>query len=393
MTIGAADLTGLRAIKEVTWGVTPGSGNLTQIRFTGESLSANLETTKSKEIRPDRMTSDLVAVGQAAGGSFEFESSYGAFDDWMEGALFNTFSADLAIIGAAADIASDASGFTCTDTAKMDAIVPGQWIKVAGFATNSGENNGYYRVLTATNGSGAITTSPVPPSVETPAGTDAEIHGSMIRNGILPQSYSIEKRFTGLDTTTYQTFPGSMVAGFSQNYAVGELLTGSVEVLSKEGPMNETGFSGLTDTPASAFDIYNAVNNMKNILIDDVASTQSYLTLSLEVGNNLRGQKAIGALGNVGVGVGKLDISGSISVYFEDKTEMDKFTNNTAFSLSYRLEDAAGNAYIYTYGRVKYDALTVVAGGENTDLVAEGSWTAILDTASNSMIQIDKFAA
>ena len=46
MTIGAADLTGLRAVKEVTWGVTPSAAEpLTQIRFTGESLSANLETT------------------------------------------------------------------------------------------------------------------------------------------------------------------------------------------------------------------------------------------------------------------------------------------------------------------------------------------------------------
>lgn len=391
MTIGVADLTSLRVIKEVSWGVTPGSGNLTQIRMTGESLSANTETIKSKELRPDRMTSDLVAVGQSAGGSFEFEMSYGGFDDWIEGALFSTFSTALAIVGVAADISSDASGFTSTSGTKFDDVIVGQWIKIKGFSANSGENNGYYRVLTQAGG--ALTTSPVPPSIETPAGTAAEVHGSIIRNGVLQNSYSIEKRMEGLAATTYQMFVGSMVAAFTQNYTSGDLLTGSVELLSKSGPMNETGFTGLTDTSAATGEIYNAVNNMKNILVDDVVSTQNYLTLSLEIGNNLRGQKAIGTLGNIGIGIGKLDISGSISVYFEDKSEMDKFTNNTSFSLSYRLEDGAGNAYIYTYGKVKYDALTVVASGENTDLLAEGSWTAILDTASNSMIQIDKFSS
>ncbi len=391
MTIGAADLTSLRFIKEVTWGTTPGAGNLTQIRYTGESLDANLETVVSKEIRPDRMTADLVPVGQSAGGSFDMEMSFGAFDDFMEGAMFSTFGAALAIVGVAGDIDSDASGFASGTASKFDTIVVGQWFEVRGFAANSGENNGYYKCLTNTGTS--MTTSPVPPSAETPAGTDAEMHGQMLRNGIVQQSYSIEKRFEGLDATTFQLFKGSMIAGFTQNYAVGEILTGSVEVLSKEGTMDEIGLTGLTDTAAATGDILNAVNDMQDVRVDNAASASSYLTLTLEIGNNLRGQKAIGTLGNVGVGVGKLDVTGNISVYFEDTSEMDKFNGNTAFSLSFRLQDAAGNAYIYTFPKVKYENLSVTAGGENSDLVAEGSWRALLDSTLSCMVQIDKFSA
>jgi len=48
---------------------------------------------------------------------------------------------------------------------------------------------------------------------------------------------------------------------------------------------------------------------------------------------------------------------------------------------------------IYTFGKVKYESLSVTAGGENTDLVAEGSWRALLDPTFGAMIQIDTFPA
>jgi hypothetical protein len=392
MTIGSSDLTSLRVIKEVTWGVTPSAGeDLTQIRYTGESLDANQETTVSKEIRADRMTADLVPVGQSAGGSFDFEMSYNAFDDWIEGAMFSTFAADDNIVGVSGDISSanGTSKFTSTLATKFDGLVVGQWVKVFGFIAD----NGYYKITAHTDGVGEITVSPAPPSTETPAAAAAEFHTGMIRNGTTQQSYSIEKRFDDTTAVTYQMFAGSVVAGLTQNYAVGDILTGSCEVLSKEATMDETGFTGLVDAASTANDVLNAVTNMKNILIDDVVSTQEYLTLTLDIGNNLRGQKAIGTLGNVGIGTGKLEVTGNISVYFESKSEMDKFNANTAFSLSFRLEDTAGNAYIYTFGKVKYESLSVQAGGENSDLVAEGTWRALLDTGTSSMIQIDRFQA
>lgn len=390
---GNADLTSLRAIKESSWGVTPGSGNLTLIPYTGESLNANIETAVSKEIRADRSTTDLVQVGQSAGGSFNIEMQFAAFDDFVEGALFSTFSTALAIVGAAGDLSSTASGFACTDTAKMDAIVPGQWFEVRGFATNSGENNGFYQATVATDGSGAITTSVAPPSIETPAAEAAEMHGQMIRNGTTQHSYTVEKRFEGLASTTYQHFLGSVVAGMSLNYAAGEILTGAVELLSKTGTMGTAILAGLTDTAAPTNLPMNSVGDMENILIDGVLTSKDIFSMTTEIGNNLRGQKAIGTLGNVGIGTGKLNVSGNLSIYFEDKAEADLYTGNTSFSLSYRLRDDAGNAYIFTFGKIKYENLTSNAGGENTDVMAEGTWKAVVDPTYGSTIQIDKIAA
>jgi hypothetical protein len=395
MAFATSDQTELRYIKETNWGTTPTTGNLTVLRYKGESLNANIETTVSEEIRADRATADLTPVGQSAGGSVDFELSFGAFDDLIEGALFSSFSADLNIVGVAGDITADsaASKFTSTTTTKFDSISVGQWIEVRGFTANSGENNGYYRVVAATPGTGEITVSPAPRSTETPAGTAAEIHGQMLRNGVTPQSFTLQKRFLDATPVTYQNFAGSMVSGMTLSYEVGSILTGSFEFLCKEGLMTTTALPGLTDTPAPSNEVLNAVSNLTDIRVNDTVSSKSFLTLGLEIGNNLRGQKAIGSLANVGVGAGKLDVSGPISVYFQDKTEFDLFSAGTAFSLSFRLQDSAGNAYIFTFPRVKYESLTVAASGQNNDLLAEGQWRAILDPVTSAMVQIDKFVA
>lgn len=395
MAFATADRTELRYIKETTWGVTPTTGNLAAIRYTGESLNANIETTVSQEIRSDRATADLTPVGQSAGGSIEVELSFGAYDDFLECALFSTFTADLNIVGNAGDISSNSaqSKFTSTNPNKFDSIQVGQWIEVRGFTANGGENNGYYRVTAATPGSGEITVSPAPASDETPAGSAAEIHGQMLRNGVTPQSMTIQKRFLDANPVTYQNFPGAMVAGLTLNYEVGSILTGSFDILAKDGVMTETALAGLTDVAAPSNDVMNSVSNLQDIRVNGAASTKSFLSLGMEITNNLREQKAIGSLANVGVGAGKLDVSGPISLYFQDKAEFDLFSSGAAFSLSFRLQDSAGNAYIFTFPRVKYESLTVAASGQNSDLIAEGQWRALLDPNTNTMVQIDKFVA
>lgn len=86
--------TGLAFVKETTWGTTPASA-LQTLRYTGESLDYTVETTKSNEIRSDRNISDLTVVGFTASGGFNFELSYGTFDELLAGALMSTWATDV----------------------------------------------------------------------------------------------------------------------------------------------------------------------------------------------------------------------------------------------------------------------------------------------------------
>ena len=83
-------------IAESTWGTTPATPTFITARITGESLNANIDNVVSDEIRADRNVSDLIQVGSSAGGSVDFELTYGGFmDDWLEALLFSTWSSNV----------------------------------------------------------------------------------------------------------------------------------------------------------------------------------------------------------------------------------------------------------------------------------------------------------
>ena len=111
----------LRYCEEDTWGTTPATRALQELRLTGESLSYNIANIVSTEIRDDRQVTDLIQTGAECGGGTNFELSYGTYDDFMEGALWSDWSADLAI-SEVSDIASTATGFSTIGTANFDNI-------------------------------------------------------------------------------------------------------------------------------------------------------------------------------------------------------------------------------------------------------------------------------
>lgn len=63
--------------------------NLTQVRYTGESLNYNIENTKTAEIRPDRAETDLVQSSASAAGDINFELSFDSFKDFLAGVFCN----------------------------------------------------------------------------------------------------------------------------------------------------------------------------------------------------------------------------------------------------------------------------------------------------------------
>ena len=57
--------TRLAYIEESTWGTTPATPTMLEMRFTGESITPNIETIVSDEIRSDRNVTDLIQTGQS----------------------------------------------------------------------------------------------------------------------------------------------------------------------------------------------------------------------------------------------------------------------------------------------------------------------------------------
>jgi hypothetical protein len=94
--LGTSNRTALRYVPEVTFGTTPATPALTDIRYTGESLNYAVKTVQSTEIRSDRNIADLVRVGADVSGDIQFELSFLSFEVFLEAVMASSFSAPVA---------------------------------------------------------------------------------------------------------------------------------------------------------------------------------------------------------------------------------------------------------------------------------------------------------
>ena len=97
MAFADSSSTRLAYIPEATFGTTPTSPVFQILRYTGEQLRYQKNSIISDEIREDRNIADLIQVGRMVNGTFDFELSYGTFDDLLEGVFFNDWAADVLI--------------------------------------------------------------------------------------------------------------------------------------------------------------------------------------------------------------------------------------------------------------------------------------------------------
>lgn len=111
----SSNLARLLIAPEVTFGVTPTSGDSKTLRFTGESLQFGITTETSQEIRSDRQISDLIQTGAEASGDINFELSYGTYDDLIAAALGNLWTGNKVTNGTLAQFFSIEQGFTDID--------------------------------------------------------------------------------------------------------------------------------------------------------------------------------------------------------------------------------------------------------------------------------------
>lgn len=217
--------------------------------------------------------------------------------------------------------------------------------------------------------------------------------GDTLVNGTERITYSVEKGVENITTPQYFVYKGVQMGGMSLNFDTGSILTGTFSTMGLDGTLSDARETGATDVPAPTNDVMNAVSNIINIEIDNVATSASFQSMTMDLTNNLRPQDAIGSLPHVSVALGQLEVTGNMNLYFEDDSMYQLFINGTSFSFAFTVQDAAGNSYTLTFGNVEFETGEVVAGGLDQDVLLSTTWRSIRDPATDSMITIDRVTA
>lgn len=215
----------------------------------------------------------------------------------------------------------------------------------------------------------------------------------ILKNGTTKKSYSVEKHFADATNGNFQTFKGNRVDGMSLNVSAGSIVTGSFSLQGKTMAIAEASASSGTPSAATTTEIINAVNNVGTLTEGGSSLTDSVMSISLNVTNNLRTNNEIGTLGAAAIGLGQFVVTGSMSAYFANKTLYNKFVQGTDSALSFRTSDAAGNYYDWSLPKIEYTSGSILAGSANADVMAELGFQAKYDASNTCSLKITRNSA
>lgn len=207
------------------------------------------------------------------------------------------------------------------------------------------------------------------------------ISTGVLKNGVVPRSFSIEQGFVDIDQ--YQMFRGQRIGNMNLSIRAGSIITGSFGFQGTEVTLAQTEY-GTAYTPVTTTDVVNATSNVGTIQKDGGSLATALQGIDLSIENGLRPQKAIGSRFPVGIGMGRQVITGSVMAYFEDETLYQAMLDHDDVSLSWTTSDAAGNSIVWFLPRVKLSSSDPKPGGLDQDVMETLQFTALPDSGTGT---------
>jgi hypothetical protein len=383
-----ANRVGLAFVVESTFGTFPsGPPTLADLRYTSEDLHVETDTTRSNEIRSDRQNPGYIRTSIRAAGTISGEFSYGAYDTFLEAALQGTWDSAVTVASSDTAVSAANSDNSFNHTGSWDNTpTAGQWIQVSGFTESA--NNGVFKIVSATSSKIIVEGGTLTDEV---AGDSIDItRGAEVKNGVTTRSFSIEKSFEDL-ANEFEQLTGMTVDTFDLEVPTEGIVTCSFGFLGKIGASAASTGGDGSNTAAASNDIMNSIDHVSGVLEGATLASFDLISLGLSMRNASAPRPQVGSLGAVSMRNGSFEVDGTLQAYYDTKTTMDKYLNNTVTALAAVMEDDDSNVFVFDMPRVKFTSGQRVAGGINTDIIADMAFGVERHTTEDCMMRCVRF--
>lgn len=388
MSLASSSKVQMAYVEETTYGQTPGAGSPKNLRMTGESLAYDIQTEQSAEINSSRQVTDAVQTNAAASGGINLELNYREYDPFLEALMSNVYSTAFGVDGVGTlTVTIVAAANTMTDDGidGFAGLVAGQWIVV-----DTPLNAGVYRIASLTDDE--ITVDTDTPFASDETSVSADVSSSRLTLGTADlRSFSLEKEFS--DVAQFFVFRGMSPSKLDLSFETGAILKGVLDFMGADSARGATTFMPSAPGASQAYGVMNAVSGVGTVLLDTDVIANTYIkSAKVTIDGKLRGQDAIGHLGNVGLGQGTFDIGGSLEMYLADGAIYDQAIADQLVDIQIPVFDVNNNGYAFIFNNVKLGVPKVLAGSKDADVMLSVPFTAVApDTAADKMLIVDRY--
>lgn len=212
-----------------------------------------------------------------------------------------------------------------------------------------------------------------------------------LKAGVTRRSFTIERFFGDILAADkpYHRFTGVELNTLSLAINANAMITGSFGVLGQSMVTATTAIAGATYAPATTTSPLDSFTGTLNEAGTPIAVITE---ISLSIENGLEARYVVGSKQSIRPSIGRSNVTGQVTAYFENSALLDKFINETESSIMFELPDGAGNKYTFTLPRIKYTGGQPDVDGEGPITLAM-PFQALLDSTTNTNIIIERTPA
>jgi hypothetical protein len=212
-----------------------------------------------------------------------------------------------------------------------------------------------------------------------------------LKAGITRRSFLLERLFSDIlpANKPYHRFLGLEMNTLKLQITAEEMITAVFGAVGKETVLDIAALVGVTVDPPTTTPPMDAFTG---VLLEGGTSLACITELSIDLNNSLEPRYCVGSNKTNLPSIGRSNVTGQVTAYFEDSTLIDKFINETETSIEMNMPDSPGNNYKLILPKIKYTGGKPDVSGEGPITLAM-PFQAIYDPISQTNIQLDRTAA
>ena len=208
----------------------------------------------------------------------------------------------------------------------------------------------------------------------------------VLKVGTTPKHFSVEDYAADIDQA--RVFTGCTVSSMAISIAPNQMVTTTFGMVGKDMSMSATEKTQDASSGNAPFDAYSG-----DLAIGNVGSpTASAIVTGIDftLNNSFAPTFVVGDDSAPCLEVGRAEVEGTITAYFEDAALINRFIDETETAISVSVDDpTGGNAYTFLFPRVKINSADVGVDGPNSRII-NMSFVALYDATEATNLKITR---
>jgi len=208
----------------------------------------------------------------------------------------------------------------------------------------------------------------------------------VLKVGTTPKYFSIEDYAADIDQA--RLFTGCTVSSLALSIAPKQMVTSTFTMVGKDMTIGATEKTQDAASGNAPFDAYSGAVAIGNVGASSASGVVTGIDFTLN--NSFAPTFVIGDDSAPALEVGRAEIEGTLTAYFEDAALITRFLNETETELSVSVDDPTGsNEYTFLFPRVKINSADVGVDGPNSRTISM-SFVALYDSTEATNLKITR---